>query len=313
MILYQWVMGFSAVRINPVNQPVINLLNINKLFSIILAVLVFVIYDFLNAEPIEEIRVFNVVIEFSFSLLSAILFMSIDSLKGKSFYKYLSVGFFMVFVSMLVDGMDQFFWHSQLYTAIWEKITLLIGFIMLFIGVKEWIVDHELMNKKLKTQAYTDELTGLYNRRGMLKKISAMNELAIQNNQSLTLIIADLDDFKIYNDTMGHVAGDTFLADLGKSLYAMINKNAVIGRWGGEEFAICKLGVDLETAFEFAEQIRLAVASIPLPEAMHKDKMTLSLGVSQKLPEESFMDAIRRADRFLYIAKNKGKNQTVTG
>ncbi len=288
------------------------LLNLKKLFSIIIAVIGFVSYDYIYTETIDEIRVFNVFIEFSFSMLSAILFLSIDSLKGKSYYKFLSIGFFMVFVSMLVDGLDQFYWHSQFYTAIWEKITLLIGFIMLFIGVKEWLVDHALMNEQLKTLANTDELTGLYNRRGMLSKISAMNEKAIINNQSLSFIIADLDDFKIYNDTMGHVAGDKFLADLGNSLYGMISKNAAIGRWGGEEFAICKIGADLATAYEFAEKIRTAVAGIPLPEAMHKDNMTLSLGVSQKRPDESFMDAIRRADRFLYTAKNNGKNQTVS-
>ena len=287
--------------------------NIYKLLLTVLIVIGFSTYDFCYAEPIEDIRVFNLVIEFTFALMSAVLFMSIYSLKDKSFYKFLCVGFFLVFVSMLVDGLDQLHLHGEIYTALWEKATLLLGFSLVFVGMKAWIVDYSQMNNKLETKAITDELTGLFNRRGMLKKFKAMDELSKRNNQNLSFIIADLDDFKVFNDTMGHVSGDAYLADLGQSLLTMANKTTVIGRWGGEEFAVCMLGSDLHQALEFSEKIRQTVVNIPMPPQMKKESMTVSLGVSQKNPQEKFTDTIKRADRSLYSAKNKGKNQSMAG
>ena len=271
----------------------------------------FLSYDFIYAVPIENIRLFNIVVELSFSLMCAIMFMSIDSLKGKSFYRFLSVGFFLVFVSMLVDGLDQIHIHGELYTALFEKATLLLGVISIFIGMKAWIVEDAKMNTKLEKQAFTDELTGLYNRRGLLKKFEAMDALSKLNHSKLCFLIADLDDFKVFNDTMGHVSGDGYLADLGQSLLTMADKNIVIGRWGGEEFAVCMLDTDLAEALQFSEKIRQTVLDIPMPPQMNKQHMTVSLGVSQKMPDEPLMDAIKRADRSLYLAKNQGKNQSV--
>lgn len=279
----------------------------------LVAVIGFVTYDLLYAVPIENIRIYNIIVELSFSLMCVVLFMSINSLKDKSFYRFLSVGFFLVFVSMLVDGLDQIHVHGELYTAVFEKTTLLIGVFLVFVGMKAWIVDDALMNEKLEILTLTDELTGLFNRRGMLKKFEGLDELAQKKHLTLSFIIADLDDFKVFNDTMGHVAGDAYLADLGQSLLSMANENTVIGRWGGEEFAICILGGDLNQALDFSEKIRQTVIGISMPLQMKVQNMTMSLGVSQKIEGEHFMDAIKRADRSLYLAKNKGKNQSIAG
>ncbi len=289
----------------------ITLINLYKLLLTLVVIIGFLSYDFIYAVPIENIRLFNIVVELSFAFMCAILFLSIDSLKGKSFYRFLSVGFFLVFVSMLVDGLDQIHIHGELYTAVFEKATLLLGVISIFIGMKAWIVEDANMNKKLEKQAFTDELTGLYNRRGLLKKIEAMDVLSKLNQSKLSFLIADLDDFKVFNDTMGHVSGDGYLADLGQSLLTMADKNIVIGRWGGEEFAVCMLDTDLAEALQFSEKIRQTVLDIPMPPQMKKQRMTVSLGVSQKKPDEPLMDAIKRADRSLYLAKNQGKNQSV--
>jgi diguanylate cyclase (GGDEF)-like protein len=214
---------------------------------------------------------------------------------------------------MLVDGLDQLHLHGEIYTAVWEKTTLLIGFFLVFFGMRTWIADHVEMNKKLETQAYRDELTGLFNRRGMLQKFDAMDEVAKSEHLNMSFIIADLDDFKVFNDTMGHVAGDVYLAKLGRCLLALADKNAVIGRWGGEEFAVCMLDSDINQALELSEKIRNVVSEIPLPKEMNGQFMTVSLGVSQKIPQEKYLDAIKRADRSLYLAKNQGKNKSVAG
>ncbi len=284
---------------------------IKKVISLLVIMTAFVVFDVLYLPAVDHVRIYNVVFEFSFAAMAMVMYVVIGSLKGKSFYNHLKFGFLLLFISMLVDGLDQFHLHGELYTAVAEKATMLIGFVLLFVGINKWIVDFGKLNRKLETQAYTDELTGLYNRRGMLKEFEAMNKRAMQENKPLSFIIADLDDFKDFNDSFGHLSGDQFLADLGHSLMNMMGKDEVIGRWGGEEFAICMLGSDLQAALSFAEQIRIDVSNLKLPVARHKQAVTLSLGVSQKLPEEPLMDAIKRADRSLYSAKKEGKNITV--
>ena len=286
------------------------MLQIKKVWLLLLVLLALVVHDVYYLQRITDLRVFNIVIEFSFALMLAALFLSIGNLKGKSFYPYLNVGFFLVFISMCVDGLDQFFLHGEVYTAVLEKSPMLLGFVLIFIGVKNWIAADTLLNKKLENQAFTDDLTGLYNRRGLLQKFEELNEIAIRNDQPLALVIADLDDFKEYNDSFGHISGDKFLAEMGQSLLKMMGSNEIIGRWGGEEFAICLLGSDIKQAHEFAEKIRHQVNELVLPSAQQNHGITISLGVSEKQPGEPLMEAIKRADRSLYAAKRQGKNQT---
>lgn len=285
--------------------------NLKKILTLTIIVVAFSSYDLLFLERFENVRIFNLIAEFVFTCMAAILFLSIDQLKGKPYYKYLSLGFLLAFVSMLVDGLDQLHYHGEIYTAIGEKLTLVIGFTLIIKGVKDWIYDFVELNRILERQVITDELTGLYNRRGMLQQFEYFDEIAKKNSMSLSFIIADLDDFKKFNDTMGHLAGDGFLSNLGKSLLELMSKNQVIGRWGGEEFAICLLGSDINKAAEFAEKIRKRVLEIELPPKMGKQKMSVSLGVAELKSNESVMETIKRADQSLYLAKSNGKNQVV--
>jgi diguanylate cyclase (GGDEF)-like protein len=108
---------------------------------------------------------------------------------------------------------------------------------------------------------------------------------------------------------MGHLAGDDLLQSLGQKLKQLTNQNQIIGRWGGEEFAIGLLGSELQEARGFAERIRKVVLSINLPRSQDGALLTISLGVAQLLPDEELMNAIKRADRSLYQAKSNGKNQ----
>ncbi len=284
---------------------------INKVIALLFIVVSFAVYDAVYLPAVDHVRIYNVVFEFAFALMAVVMFLMIGSLNGKDFYNYLNYGFLLVFTSMYVDGLDQFHLHGEMYTAVAEKATLFSGFVLLFIGINKWIVEYGNLNSKLENQAFTDELTGLYNRRGMLKKFEALSEKAAEERLVLSFIIADLDDFKRINDTLGHLSGDKFLANLGQNLMKMMGKNQVIGRWGGEEFAICMLGSDMHEATEFAEQIREVVANIKLPPAMGDQAITVSLGVSQKQKDEPIMDAIKRADRSLYKAKSNGKNKCV--
>jgi diguanylate cyclase (GGDEF)-like protein len=285
------------------------MLSFKKAIAIFLTLIVFIGFDVYFLAPNEGIRTFNLIAEFYFALIAAVLFLSVDALKGRRYYNYLNIGFYLAFVSMYIDWLDQLHYHNEVYTAIGEKLTLMISLTLIIIGIRQWIVDFSQLNKVLQKKAMTDELTGLYNRRGLLEKIEIMEQVAMTSNLSLSFVIADLDDFKEYNDAMGHMVGDELLCQLGKSLLLLMNKNEVIGRWGGEEFAICLLGYDVNTAKEFAEKVRLAVQQIALPSVMGNRKLSLSLGVAEHLKHESIMDTIKRADRSLYKAKRNGKNQ----
>ena len=285
------------------------MLHIKKILLLLLVFVALVVHDAYYLERITDLRLFNIFIEFSFALMLAALFLSTGNLKGKKFYPYLTSGFFLVYISMCVDGLDQFFLHGEVYTAVLEK-TPMLGFVLIFIGVKNWIAEDARLHKKLENQAFTDDLTGLYNRRGMLRKFEELDETAKRNDLPLALVIADLDDFKEYNDSYGHISGDRFLAEMGQSLLKMMGPNEIIGRWGGEEFAICLLGSDINQAREFAEKIRHQVNDLVLPSSQRNHGITISLGVAEKQPDEPLMEAIKRADRSLYVAKRQGKNQT---
>jgi len=286
------------------------MLHIKKILLLLLVFVALVVHDAYYLERITDLRLFNIFIEFSFALMLAALFLSTGNLKGKKFYPYLTSGFFLVYISMCVDGLDQFFLHGEVYTAVLEKTPMLLGFVLIFIGVKNWIAEDARLHKKLENQAFTDDLTGLYNRRGMLRKFEELDETAKRNDLPLALVIADLDDFKEYNDSYGHISGDRFLAEMGQSLLKMMGPNEIIGRWGGEEFAICLLGSDINQAREFAEKIRHQVNDLVLPSSQRNHGITISLGVAEKQPDEPLMEAIKRADRSLYVAKRQGKNQT---
>jgi diguanylate cyclase (GGDEF)-like protein len=287
------------------------MINFKKLMLLLLVVVIFAGHDFLFLERFRDIRFFNIVAEFYFAAMAAILFLSIDVLRGRAYYHYLNLGFFLAFVAMLIDGLDQLHYHGELYTALGEKLTQMISFTLILLGVKNWIVEFSSMNTQLEKLVITDELTGLYNRRGLLQKFADMERIAHSNDLALSFVIADLDDFKEYNDTMGHLAGDELLHSLGQSFRQLTNENQIIGRWGGEEFAIGLLGSDVVAARAFAEQIRQQVLATNLPKSHDGSPLTISLGVAQLLPGEDLMNAIKRADRSLYKAKRSGKNQVV--
>ncbi len=115
----------------------------------------------------------------------------------------------------------------------------------------------------------------------------------------LCVAIADLDHFKVYNDTHGHAAGDRLLRDLAESWQGLVRPDDLLVRWGGEEFAIALPGCSLQRAAEVLERLRLGV---PLGESA-------SFGVAERRPGEPIEVLMARADAALYAAKHGGRNR----
>ena len=152
--------------------------------------------------------------------------------------------------------------------------------------------------------AEEDALTCIGNRRRLMRFL----DHAAETPASLALVMADIDLFKEINDTFGHELGDMVLRALGELLAAEARSGQVVARYGGEEFVFAMPGAELTVAANFAERIRLAVASYPWAELAPRLAVTISLGVSSGRSDE-WHSVLAEADSALYLAKRRGRNR----
>ena len=164
-------------------------------------------------------------------------------------------------------------------------------------------------NKKLSFLANTDSLTLVYNRTRFDLLFQENVEVANRRGTQLSLLIIDLDDFKLVNDQYGHQVGDQVLQETAHLFSSLVADQGIVARWGGEEFAILLPYFDLPKASLLAEQLRHALELQQV--GAHNIGITLSVGVANKLPDESSDSLLTRADSALYHAKNQGRNQVV--
>ena len=136
--------------------------------------------------------------------------------------------------------------------------------------------------------------------------------LATRYSSELSLLIMDIDHFKHYNDTFGHVAGDHVLMEMAKILQVKSDVTHLAARYGGEEMVLVAAETSKEQAMELAEKLRKAVESHPFPVGKETTQVTISVGVAT-FPQDSstMLDLIAKADQALYAAKSRGRNQVV--
>jgi len=189
-------------------------------------------------------------------------------------------------------------------------VTSVIGVVFFY-----WFVDSiRAMGKKndaANRLAGTDDLTGLHNRRAFLA--SAERELARAERQSgeLALLIVDLDHFKRVNDTHGHSVGDSALVAVANVLALSVRVDVdIVGRLGGEEFAVLLPGCDAPTALQAAERIRVAIEALRVAAPGGEVAMTASIGCAA-IAGGGLAAVQQAADDALYAAKRGGRNQVV--
>jgi diguanylate cyclase (GGDEF)-like protein len=163
-------------------------------------------------------------------------------------------------------------------------------------------------NQKLRSVAFKDELTQLLNRRAIHEIIG--KSLEFKNQKNIAVIIIDIDHFKKFNDTYGHALGDNVLVKVAQSLKQASRNYDQIARWGGEEFVIITRDAHPDNLLAYAEKLREKVASTPVFKEGSAEPIfvTISLGITQSLLDESFDAALERADKALYRSKEKGRN-----
>ncbi|NMB54765.1 MAG: sensor domain-containing diguanylate cyclase, partial [Leptolinea sp.] len=171
-------------------------------------------------------------------------------------------------------------------------------------------IDNARTYQKTKESAVIDSLTGINNRRNLLSIAEKEFERSERYNTPISIIMLDIDNFKLINDTCGHQAGDAVLMDVGKALSAFIRKIDTAGRYGGDEFCIVLPETDLEEARTAAARLLDEFHRIKVPSISFQEYLQASLGVACKNDDiTNLEDLLARADLAMYQAKKRGRNR----
>lgn len=180
------------------------------------------------------------------------------------------------------------------------------------VSSKKYIINLENKNEKLREFAYTDPLTKLQNRRSMYRSMEKSFIRAKKSGESFSIILSDIDDFKVVNDTHGHNAGDKVLVEISKIYMESVPENASVCRWGGEEIMVLIPDCKVEDAAEIADMLRRKIMEREFSDSSNKSlRATMTFGVSENKGQFSIDKMISNADRNLYSGKRSGKNCVV--
>ena len=226
-------------------------------------------------------------------------------------------------VQELIDGKRDHYHLEKRYIhrdghSIWillsgAKVTDAAGRLLYFIAQIQDISRQKALIEALEIQARHDSLTGLYNRRHFLSLCEAELSRAARYRVPLSMLMLDIDHFKKVNDAHGHKAGDLVLVQLADIMRGTLRNVDVIGRYGGEEFAVMLPETDRMMALEVAERLRQEVAAAKFAlDGGAPIEVTISIGISSCDDAQIHIDKlINAADQALYVAKNSGRNRVM--
>jgi len=218
------------------------------------------------------------------------------------------------------------FWNELSLSPIRDNKGTVTNFIGIQKDVTERVlVDQELLGRnqsltqiaaKLSTLAIKDGLTGIYNRRFFDAQLDIQWKICRRNKTPLSLIIIDIDHFKMYNDSYGHVAGDTALRTVASNLNVSFSRASdFVARYGGEEFAVLSCQQSLEQVGLFADALCSRIRSLLLPHlGTPSGLLTISAGYATETfeTEGTQSDLVEMADSGLYLAKRTGRDRSAT-
>ncbi|OUR73478.1 hypothetical protein A9Q78_03555 [Methylophaga sp. 41_12_T18] len=196
---------------------------------------------------------------------------------------------------------------AQHYIA---PITDSSGNITHYVGIQEDVTEAKEVSRKLSYQASHDELTGLINRHEFERRLNTVVDMARQDDSEHALCFLDLDQFKIINDTCGHVAGDELLRQLGLALKEYLRQHDTLARLGGDEFAILMEHCGHDHAMATADAVRNLIEQFQFLWEEHIFSVGVSIGVTEiNQKTASATEALIQADSACYAAKNLGRNR----
>ena len=247
--------------------------------------------------------------------LSFVIFYETDTLKNK--YVDLIISSVFIIYSYVLWAFVTFT-GPVLFVLREDMFVLSVGF-MLWLGISvmtfalfyhmKFARNEEALlryNDKLRELVKHDELTKLQNRRGILEYVDKLNKKA----SVLYFVMCDIDFFKKVNDTYGHDIGDRVLVRVSKIISESLNKNSLVGRWGGEEFLIVISDDNQQDVWELVENIRLKISKEKYVVAEGREFfVTMTFGMVEHYPEKHSVDeSIKKADENLYFGKQNGRD-----
>lgn len=206
-------------------------------------------------------------------------------------------GFVAILMSMGVSMANRF---TGMYTSLESEVA-------------ERTAELSEANQQLAKAARMDHLTGLLNRRGFTEEAETEICRMFRSGKSFSVVIADVDNFKRFNDQHGHVCGDHVLKRMGAILEERTRDMDRVARWGGEEFIILLPETEVEGAAVLAEKLREAVADNMFEFDNQRLRITMTLGLAEYRKGESLDSCIARADTALYHGKECGRNKVMIG
>lgn len=188
--------------------------------------------------------------------------------------------------------------------SLFFKVIGFLCFVGLFILYRQY--ELKKYNKKLEILSSTDNLTGLYNRMKLDEVLEYEKMHFDRYAKPFSIILLDIDDFKVINDKYGHHIGDQFLKEFATILKSNIRSSDTVGRWGGEEFLVISPQSEIEGAQKLAQKLKEKIEEFAFLHVGHK---TASFGVAQIRENENIDALFDRVDKALYCSKNEGKNR----
>lgn len=216
----------------------------------------------------------------------------------------------IAFLTGGMGGKAQEFLNTQ-----YAVVTLVVFAVVLLsvAGLLQMVVIRDMLEAH-RQASMTDPLSGALNRRGLEDAAERLTEMARRTSSDLTVVMCDIDHFKVINDKLGHSAGDKVIVSLSRLLRESVRGTDRVARVGGEEFCVLLWASDARDANAWAERVRKTFMKRDMGFG-GSETPTVSMGIAAYNPaashENAIFEAMGRADRALYMAKQKGRNQTV--
>ncbi|ACV25542.1 tetratricopeptide repeat-containing diguanylate cyclase [Kangiella koreensis] len=190
----------------------------------------------------------------------------------------------------------------------WQILAIILGSVLTVVLI--WFSLRQVANsRKFRLLAHTDSLTGLANRRQIERALKREMESSNQSGKPLSILMYDIDHFKVVNDIHGHSVGDVVLTNLSNFSKELLRDNDVLGRTGGEEFLAVLPNANLDQAIQVAKRLQQEVDLKQYTEIESELNATISVGVTEYKQGEHMDEFLRRVDEALYQAKENGRNR----
>jgi two-component system cell cycle response regulator len=219
-------------------------------------------------------------------------------------------------VIVMTGYSDDYFYEDVINKGASDLVFKPVRYRELLLRLKRVLKERQLnqdridMLKKVQKLAITDGLTRLFNSRHFYDQLDREVDRSNRYRHPLALLLLDIDNFKQYNDTYGHIEGDKVLVRIGKTIRSCLRTIDSAYRYGGEEFTVLLPETSGEEAVKVAERIRISLAECQFkPEKDASVQVTVSTGVTQHTAGETTSSFVRRADEAMYTSKKAGKNR----